>query len=155
MSIQFKNIFWKGLKLLGIALVLIFLDSLLRYIIEVHNLIDVSPFSFPYGKDASPTRNVVAIFAYLSFLYQWYYLAGVMLYHYLVKKIKHWLLWKSLVTAIGICYIFFLLYWATVELFEKAILLEGLIVYTILGIVLSLLHSQLFSFRQDEGSIAQ
>lgn len=148
MIVKFKNILWTGLKLLGISLVLIFIDSLLRYIIEVYNFINVSPFSVPFASDASPIRNVVAIFVYISFFVFWYYLSAVILFHFTLKKIGGIILWKRLAIGIAVCFLFFIPYWGIAELFETAILLEGLVVYPLLGIVLSLLHNQLFSFWQ-------
>lgn len=92
------------------------------------------------------------IFFYLVYLFIWVYFLSVLLFHLVKINVSKITMGGSIVLGSGICFMFFFIYWLILiaEMDRYGFLLEGIIVYPVLGVIMSLIHHRLFRIPGKE-----
>jgi hypothetical protein len=133
-------------KLLGIALVLLIIDVTTRYTLEQLNIVHIKPPTIPNYYN-HPIKDISHSILFIFALMGWLYFLITLLFHF--YKIYNRIKINDIFIAISLCFSSFLIYWLLAEQGDKFTkLLEGIIVYLLLGFSLNYLYKKFIPSRK-------
>jgi hypothetical protein len=144
-----KEKIFAGLKLILVSIILAFFDSLLRYFIETFGIIEVTPNSIPFYNQ-NLFKDIIGGWLYLSIFFLWMYAIAAGSFHFIKKKINKRNWFKDWILGYVVCFAFFFAYWLVAESNRIDMLKEGVLVYSVLGIILALSHELLFANSKNK-----
>ena len=137
-----KTVIFAG-KTIGLIFLLILAHITITYAVEQLELVSITPLTISDVRD-SHIVNILVPFPYLVVRGGWLYFLAFLTYHKAARKIPQKPFWIYLGLGIAVSMVYFLLWWATIEVMDPEVFREGLIVFPLLGIVLTLLHKLFF-----------
>lgn len=132
------------IKAIILTFFLIISYIVITYCVEQLELISISPLTISDARE-SHIRNILAPLPFIIIWGGWLYFLAFYAHHYLIKnKFADATFLVELGVGITVAMCFFLARWIFIEIMDFEVLLEGLIVYPLLGIILALGYMVLF-----------
>lgn len=134
-------------KTMAISLVLISLNVLLLYLVELTGLYATTPnaLSKPYN---SHFKNIYRILPFFIVYVGWVHFSTIFLFHWIERNSSMSKFWEY-ITGISIVLFLFICYAIVVE-GDIEMLYQGLLVYPLLGIFMVLLHNMFWKHKAIE-----
>lgn len=127
-------------KVIGLMILLALADIILKYVVEQLRIVSVTPLTIPNYTN-NHIKNILIPFPFLVVRAGWAYLIGILIYHF--TQIKFNLnTWEKVFSGMLISLACFLVWWFFDP--QTDLLIEGLLVYSLVGITMVLLHKYIF-----------